>query len=304
MPTPTLRVVTTEREGPRDKAGHAAGLCQRTALPIPPAQLSLVGPRSSWEDERAEMPFDLGPPPELGLDVDCFLQELASSTREDSGNDSSPEPPAEDYERWVTWQGQALNMPDWWQELAEISEVDDPQELARKIRASFELPQQIGELHGMENYHLALLAPPWLCQKDFLLPQDPKFPCSDIWMAQVEKMMAYALVLQFWAEKSNLPAPGQPHLLVGSVLELREVMESYFSFPTDAILSRVAPLEGFLEEQLETTISGSPQPTSVDSPIKEAAMKEATPVEGAATEEAAPIGRPQEEPSTFQTLSR
>ena len=61
----------------------------------------------------------------------------------------------------------------------------------------------------------------------------------------------------------------------------------------------VAPSEGFLEDQLpETTISGSAQPTSTNSPIEEAAAEEATPVEGAAVEEAASTGRPQKEPST------
>ena len=167
-------------------------------------------------------------------------------------------------------------MPDWWQELVEIPEVDDHWELARKIQASFELPEWISELHDVENYHLALLAPPCLHQKDFLLPQDPKFPCHDIRMAQAEKTVAYVQALQFWAEKSHPPTPGQPPLLVGSVLELREVMESYISFPSDAILSSVAPLEGFLEDQLETTISGSAQPASADSPIEEAAVEEAT----------------------------
>ena len=40
------------------------------------------------------------------------------------------------------WRGQALDMPSWWQELVEIPEVDDFQELAQKIQASFELPPE------------------------------------------------------------------------------------------------------------------------------------------------------------------
>ena len=71
-------------------------------------------------------------------------------------------------------------MPDWWQELAEISEVDDHWELAQKIWASFKLPQQISKQHGVENYHQAPPALPCLCQKDFLLQHDSKFPCWDI----------------------------------------------------------------------------------------------------------------------------
>ena len=69
-------------------------------------------------------------------------------------------------------------------------------------------------------------------------------------------------------------------------------MELYLSFPNDAILDGVAPPEGFLEDQLETTISRSVQPVPTD------------PIEQAAAEEAAPVGRPQEEPSTSQTPSK
>ena len=49
-----------------------------------------------------------------------------------------------------------------------IPGVDDHQELAQKVWASFKLPQQISEWHGMENYHQAPPAPPCICQKDFL----------------------------------------------------------------------------------------------------------------------------------------
>ena len=63
--------------------------------------------------------------------------------KEGSGSDSSPEPPAEEYRKWVTWQGQALDMLHWWQELAESPE------LAQRIQALFELPQRMSELHDM-----------------------------------------------------------------------------------------------------------------------------------------------------------
>ena len=46
--------------------------------------------------------FDLEPLPELGPEVDHFLQELAGSSEEDDGNRSSPEPLVEEYERWVS----------------------------------------------------------------------------------------------------------------------------------------------------------------------------------------------------------
>ena len=169
--------------------------------------------------------------------------------REDGGNKSSPAPPVEEYERWVTWQAQAHDMPDWWPELAEISKVDDHQELAQKIRTSFELPQWISEQHGMENYHQTPLALPCLHQKDFLPQQDSKFPCQDIRESQLEKTVVYAQALQFWAEKANLPTLGQPCLLVGSVLELREVMKCYVSFLNNAVFGSMALPAGFLRDQ-------------------------------------------------------
>ena len=71
-------------------------------------------------------------------------------------------------------------MPSWFQELVEILEVNDFQELAQKIWASFELPQRMSKLHDVGNYYLAPPAPKYLHQKDFLPLPDPKFPCRDI----------------------------------------------------------------------------------------------------------------------------
>ena len=250
----------------------------------------LWGP-GAWEDKGAELPFlefNLGLPTELGPDVDCFLQELANSMREGSRSDSSPELPAEEYRRWVTWQGQVLNMPDWWQELVEIPEIDDHWELAQWIRALFKLPQRMSELHDMGNYYLAPPVPPCLCWKDFLLLPNPKFPCWDIREEQLEKTVVYVQALQFWAEKSNPPTPGQPHLLAGSILELREVMEPYISFPNDVILDGVAPLEGFLKNQPEKTVPESDLLASPNCPIEEATAEETAPVRASGGTEYSP----------------
>ena len=131
-------------------------------------------------------------------------------------------------------------MPGWWPELAKIPGVDDHQELAWKVWASFKLPQQISEWHGMENYHQAPPALLCICQKDFLPQPDPKFACWDIRESQLEKAVAYAQALQFWVEKANLPTQGQPGILVGSILELREAIECYISFPYNAVFGGMA----------------------------------------------------------------
>ena len=172
--------------------------------------------------------------------------------------------------------------------------MDDHQELAQKVQASFKLPKWISEQHGMGNYHQALLALLCICQKDFLPQPDPKFACWDIRELQLEKTVAYAQALQFWAEKANPPTRGQPCLLAGSVLELREAMECNFSFPDDAVFGGMVLPEEPLTSLLEETTPESAHPVSTNSPIEEAAMK-------VAKREAAPTVRPAEGCSTFQT---
>ena len=54
----------------------------------------------------------------------------------------------------------------------------------------------------------------------------------------------YAHALQYWAEKSGLPAGGQPCLLAKSVKELQEEMKCYLSFSDREVFEGVAPPEG------------------------------------------------------------
>ena len=91
-----------------------------------------------WEDEEAE--FDLGPPPELGPDMEQFFQGLAGEIKGDAGDHFPAEPPAEEYEKWVEWRGQAVDTPNWWQGLEMIPDADDLQELAPKDMGLFQAP--------------------------------------------------------------------------------------------------------------------------------------------------------------------
>ena len=122
----------------------------------------------SKEKEKAPMDFDLEDPPELGLEVNCFLQGPAESLEEEDRRTSSPEPPVEELESWVIWRAQMHDIPGWWQELSEVPGVDDQEKLAQEVWASFQLPQQISEWHQVETYHQASLAPLCLQQKSFL----------------------------------------------------------------------------------------------------------------------------------------
>ena len=50
------------------------------------------------------------------------------------------------------------------------------------------------------------------------------------------------VALQYWAEQNNPPTRGEPHLLVESVLELREEVRWYLSFTDEEVFKGVALL--------------------------------------------------------------
>ena len=180
----------------------------------------------------------------------------------------------EDYKSWVTWRAQVHDTSGWLQELAEVPEIDDHQELAWKVWASFKLPWQISEQHSVENYYQAPPALPCIYLKSFLPQHDPKFACLDIRELQLEKTVAYAHALWFWVEKANPPTQGQPCLLAGSIVELREEMKCYVCFPDEAVFSGVALLEEPSTTQPKEAIPKSAQPMQTNSPVEEAAMKD------------------------------
>ena len=84
--------------------------------------------------------------------------------------------------------------------------------------------------------------------------------------------MAYAQALQFWAEKANPPSQGQPSLLAGSVLELKEEMKHYVAFHDKTIFSGMALQEGPSTTWLEETTPKNTQPAYANSPAEEAAV--------------------------------
>ena len=241
MPMPIHGVATGEGEGPRGRTGGTAGSCQRTALSI---SLHTAFPSGAQGPLRMKRPNCLFWNLTWGPHQSWDQMSITSSRNQPATQEKTAEaiPPQNPQKRttWVTWRGWVLDMPSCWQELAEITEIDDFWELAQKMQASFEFPQQMSKLHDIENYYLAPLAPKCLHQKDFLLLPDQKFPCWDIREEQLKKTVAYAQTLQSWLEKSNPSTPHQPCLLAGSILELREVMELYVIFCNDTIFGSVA----------------------------------------------------------------
>ena len=226
----------------------------------------------SKEDEEPPMDFNEEAPLEIGLEVNCFLQGPAKSLEEEDRKTSSPEPPVEELESWVSWTAQMHEMPGWWQELAKVPGVDDHNKLTSEVWASFQLLQRTSEWHQVENYHQAPLATLCLHQKSFLPLPNSKFPYQEIRELQWEKTVAYTKALQFWVEKANTPTEGQPQLLVGSAVELREEMKCYISFTDEDIFSGIAlPEESPITQTKEGTPKGA-QPAKADFPVKEATM--------------------------------
>ena len=88
-------------------------------------------------DKEAPEDFNLEDPPELGLEVTCFLQGPVKSSEEENLKMPSPKPPIEELEKWVIWRAQAYETPSWWQKLVIVPEVDDHEKLACEVQTSF-----------------------------------------------------------------------------------------------------------------------------------------------------------------------
>ena len=55
-----------------------------------------------------------------------------------------------DFGQWVPWKSERCETPDWWEELLAVLGNEDARRLAREVRASFVLPQQMRELDSRE----------------------------------------------------------------------------------------------------------------------------------------------------------
>ena len=80
---------------------------------------------------------DLEEPPELGLEVTCFLRGSAENLEEEDKKMSPPEPPVKEFQKWVMWKAEACKTPGWCWELMAVPEVEDCEKLAQEVQASF-----------------------------------------------------------------------------------------------------------------------------------------------------------------------
>ena len=200
---------------------------------------------------------DLGELPELKPAVASFLWG-SPETSDDEGDKMPPEPAILDFAEWVPWKAERCDTPSWWMELSTVPGEDNTRKLARQVRASFGLPWQLQELDAGRATLQAPPALPCLHWQSFMLLPDSIFASRDIREVPREKVVAYTRVLQYWAEQNDLPTGGEPHLLVESVLELREEVKWYLTFTDEEVFWGVAILEAD-EEKSSTT----PSPANV-----------------------------------------
>ena len=161
---------------------------------------------------------------------------------EDSSQQTStPKPSPNNSSKWVKWHAKQLDTLAWWQELSEVPSQRDVKEFVRRVCASFQLPKVSSHAQGVTNDYSALLAPHSLDRDQFLPIQDIWFRGQDFWLKQPQKTMAYAKVLQYWAEKTQPLTTGKSHQLAESLLELQCEMEPLVMFTDKEVLEELQP---------------------------------------------------------------
>ena len=106
-------------------------------------------------DAAATEDLNLEEPPELGLDVTCFLQGSAKRSEEENMKLPSPKPPIEELQKWVNWKAGKCKTPSWWQDLTMVPGVDKYEKLACEVWASFQLLKRASEGCCVKNDHQA-----------------------------------------------------------------------------------------------------------------------------------------------------
>ena len=161
----------------------------------------------------------------------------------------------------MTWKAEVTEFPDWWRELLALPGVPDCKKLAQQVQASFSHPRRAKEMKATK-YHCHAPLPHHVSLEtvsSHLLIPSLLVGISEIWR---EKTIAYTHALQYWVEKSSLPAGGQPHRLAESVKELREEMRCYLPSTDQEVFEGVTPLEG-----TPTGLAEESQPPSETAPL-------------------------------------
>ena len=130
--------------------------------------------------------------------------------------------PILDFSLWVLWKAERCETPDWWRELSAKPGKEDARKLSQGGEGILQTPTAVVGTGFKGGYSPGFPCTTIPLQKRFMPPANSIFVCRDIQEIPREKVVAYARALQHWAEQNIPPATGEPHLLVRSVLELRE----------------------------------------------------------------------------------
>ena len=152
-------VISRSQDCQRSKGEVQKKRCHQVSFVDEPAPSQSANPEMlSGKEESEGGDSDLGEPPELKPAVASFLWG-SPETSDDEGEEMPPEPTVLDFAEWVHWKAERCNTPSWWMELSTVPGEDNTRKLARQVRASFELPQQLQEL---DAERATLQAPPAL----------------------------------------------------------------------------------------------------------------------------------------------
>ena len=185
---------------------------------------------------------------ECPLPLECHLQELLSREEvfpagagvEDGLPQTlipnNPVPYPMENAEWIPWNAQQVDTPAWWQELQGVLGHNDHWEFAGKVQALFNLPKVQSHVMGVDSDHSAPLD-----SGEIHIYATSR---SAVWQLRLLDCAATEdpclhKALQYWAEKTQLPVPVEPHHLVESVLELWQMMEPLVSFTDEEVLKDV-----------------------------------------------------------------
>ena len=124
---------------------------------------------------------------------------------------------------------------------SEVPSLMDVQEFVRQVQALFQLPKVNRCTQGVDNDYLALPAPQSLDHDQFLPAANMRFDRQDYNMRQCQKTLAYTKALQYWAEKAQLPPPGEPCQMVENMIELWQAMKPLTTFTNAEVLEDTIP---------------------------------------------------------------
>ena len=115
-----------------------------------PAHSQSANPETPPDEEGSKGGgSDLEELPELRPMEASFLWG-SQETLDKEGKKTPLEPDIMDFGMWVPWKAERCETPDWWEELLAILQKMDMKKVAREVRASFTLPQQLQDLDTRE----------------------------------------------------------------------------------------------------------------------------------------------------------